>query len=431
MQQDNNIVAIHENHDLFIVSLILLLDIIKRKTDLTNANKLIEDLIEERIDVDRKSSIIKKVFMLIDIYFDLLKTNDNKLFSLYSKQNNKVIKITIIPNIDIDSIWNKLDTESQSKIWSYLKYMYIFSSHMVINSGNNIANLEKINELHHTLSKNYNELYTEFWEKFPDNKIIPKPSFNPFVGVGKTNPDYGINDLLSGPKLLPNQVSPGIEGLTQMLGIDKMINLQDLSKQLKNITKEQIDEATKSIKSLLGSDVDENTSDMISIMLSDIKEELSKDNPVADSNPIQNFIKIAETVAHRVMPKIDPKKVDMKKVLNSTKNIATKCQDKNGKPIFNGPNNPLSLLTNLMERELDKSNKNNTNTNTDKNKMTDADYAKECQNMLKQFGLPNISAEQLQNLPMDKLFENKAFNQATSQATSQASKRSKKRNRHK
>lgn len=429
MQQDNNIVAIHENHDLFIVSLILLLDIIKRKTDLTNANKLIEDLIEERIDVDRKSSIIKKVFMLIDIYFDLLKTNDNKLFSLYSKQNNKVIKITIIPNIDIDSIWNKLDTESQSKIWSYLKYMYIFSSHMVINSGNNIANLEKINELHHTLSKNYNELYTEFWEKFPDNKIIPKPSFNPFVGVGKTNPDYGINDLLSGPKLLPNQVSPGIEGLTQMLGIDKMINLQDLSKQLKNITKEQIDEATKSIKSLLGSDVDENTSDMISMMLSDIKEELSKDNPVADSNPIQNFIKIAETVAHRVMPKIDPKKVDMKKVLNSTKNIATKCQDKNGKPIFNGPNNPLSLLTNLMERELDKSNKNNTN--TDKNKMTDADYAKECQNMLKQFGLPNISAEQLQNLPMDKLFENKAFNQATSQATSQASKRSKKRNRHK
>ena len=108
--------------------------------------------------------------------------------------------------------------------------------------------------------------------------------------------------------------------------IDNKLNMEYLSKQLKNITKEQIEDSTKNIKSLLG-DVDENTSEMISLMLTDIKDELCKDNATSNdgSNPINNFLKmakIAESVAHKMIPKIDPKKVDMEKLLNSTKNIA-------------------------------------------------------------------------------------------------------------
>lgn len=182
--------------------------------------------------------------------------------------------------------------------------------------------------------------------------------------------------------------------------------MEDLAKQLKNITKEQIDQATKSIKSLLG-DVDEGTSEMIDMMLNDITDELKKDD-LSNGNPINNLTKIAECVAHKMMPKIDPNKVDMKKVWNSTRNIANKCHDKDGKPIFDGPNNPLSMATNFLEKQMAYTQYNNNQSqqsNSNIKPMTEEDYAKECQNLLKQLGLPNISADQLKNLQLDKILQ--------------------------
>jgi hypothetical protein len=388
-----------ENHDSFIVNLLLLLETIKNEADYSNADKLLQEILSCEIDIEKKGSLIKKIFMLLDIYYDYLKSHDKKIFSLYSKQDGKIVKITVIPKVDIGSIWNKLSIESQDKIWLYLKYMYIHSSQMIDTSGNsnNVINTDKIATLRASLTKGQKELYEEFWNKFPDNKIVPKPTFNPYVGVGENKSDYSVNDILSGPKLLKDQVEPGIGGITYLLGLDKIINMEDLSNQLKNVTKEQIEEATKCIKSFLG-DVDENTSDMLSLMLTDIKEELSKENATsAGNNPIESFFKIADSVAHRVLPKIDPKKVDMKKILNSTKNIANKCQDANGNPLFSGPNNPLSFLTGMIEREMNKP------PGKRGKVMTDVDYAKECQNMMKDLGLPNLPIDQLKNLQLDKL----------------------------
>lgn len=410
---DRKIITMQENHDLFIETLMLLLDILENKTNYANATKLLQELNETKIDIDRKGSIIKKVFMLVDIYFDLLKSQDKKLFNLYTKQNKKVVKVTVIPGVDIGAMWDKLEVDDQNRIWEYLKYMYISSSHMVNVSGNenDVVNIDKVNELRLTLTGNEKEIYNEFWQKFPKNTLVTKVAeFNPFIGVGENKAEYGVNDLLSGPTLLPDQSAPGIDGITKLLGIDKILNLEDLSKQLKNITKEQIDQATKSIKSLLG-DVDENTSEMIDLMLNDITDELKKED-ISNGHPIDNLVKIAECVAHKMMPKIDPKKVDMNKVWNSTRNIASKCHDKDGKPIFDGPNNPLSIVTNLMERQMNQMQQKSMNPRVNlgessepQKPMTEDDYAKECQNILKQLGLPNMSVNQLKNLKLDKLID--------------------------
>ena len=401
---DKRILAMQENHDLFIASLMLLLDILNN-TNYQNATKLLQEFNDTKINIERKGSIIKKVFMLVNIYFDLLKSEDTKIFNLYTKYNAKVVKVTVIPGIDIGTVWDKLETTDQNKVWKYLKYMYISSSQMVNESGNenDVVNLDKVNDLRSTLTSkdNQKDIYNEFWLKFPNNTLVTKVAeFNPFVGVGENIAEYGVDDLLSGPKLLPDQSSPGVDGITKLLGIDKILNLEDLSKQLKNITKDQIEQATVSIKSLLG-DVDENTSEMIDLMLNDISDELNKED-ISGGNPISNLVKIAECVAQKMMPKIDPKKVDMNKVWNSTRNIATKCHDKDGKPIFDGPNNPLSIVTNLMEKQMQWGSKPRQGSNTQK-QMTEEEYAKECQNMLQQLGLPNVSVDQLKNIQLDKL----------------------------
>ena len=395
---NKKIIALQENHDLFISSLMLLLDILC-KQNYTNAFKLLKEL-DTKIDIDRKSSIIKKVFMLIDIYFDLLKSNDTKLFNLYTKQNGKILKVTVIPGIDINVVWNKLNADDHNKIWQYLKCMYIASSSMVNNSGNenNIVNLEKINELKSQLNIQNKQIYDEFWNKFPKNTLVTKQiEFNPYIGVGENHNQYGVNDLLSGPKTLPHQISPD-DGVTKLLGIDKLLNLEELSKQLKNITKEQIDQAKNGIVSMLGNDIDKDTSEMIDLMLNHITDELKKED-ISD-DPISNLTKIAECVATKMTPKIDPKKVDMNKVWNSTRNIANKCCDKDGKPLFSGPNNPLSMVTNLMEKQIVGMQKRGIDPNK---KMSEEEYTKECQNILKDIGLPNVSVDQLKNLNLNQL----------------------------
>ena len=144
-----------------------------------------------------------------------------------------------------------------------------------------------------------------------------------------------------------------------MLGVDKMLNMEELSKQLKNINKSEIDEATANIKNLLGSNVDENTSDMIGNILNDITDQL-KASDLSNGDPIQNIISIAERVAQNTLPKIDKNKVDIKKVFESTQNLANNYKDKDGKPLmanFGNGVNPLDILSSLMQNPNNPPNK--------------------------------------------------------------------------
>ena len=429
------VVVMQEYHDLFISGLMLLLDVLKTHgvdPVARFSEKLMGALTDNKVDIDKKGVIIKKVFMILDTYFDLLKGQDSKLFNLYTKQGTKSVKVTIVPGIDIGSVWKGIVPDSQAQVWRYLRFMYVASSQMINTSGNNnnVVNVTRIQEL----GCQGGSLREEFWARFPGSGLVsvpagasgasgasavpvagaPTPAFNPFVGVGENTAEYGVSDLLSGPALLPDQTAPGVEGISKMLGIDKMLNMEDLAKQLKNITKEQIEQATKSIKALLG-DVDAGTSEMIDMMLTDITDELKRED-ISSGQPINNLVKIAETVAHKMMPKIDPKKVDMKKVWDSTRNIATKCHDKDGKPIFDGPNNPLSLVTGLMEKQMMMQGRRSGAKNKGRGKggadsdagagdpaLSEEEYIKECQDMLKQMGMPHMAPDQVKNLRIDQL----------------------------
>lgn len=394
-------------HDTFIASTLLLLKLLSgstKKSVSENSTKLMEAFLHKDIDVEKEGTIIKKVYLVLNENSNTLKAKDSSLFNLKKKdtQTNKIVKITIVPAIDIGASWTTLNDEQQQKIWNYLTLMYTASVRMVCSANSTNFDLEGFNEL------DTKTLMDEYWTEFPDTKnaLLIKKEFDPFVGVGSNDENYGVDDIISGPELLADQTAPGIEGITKMLGIDKMINMEELSEQLKNLSPGDVENAAQSIKQMLGPNVDEGTSEMIDSMLNNITSEL-KNSPKSDK-PIDGVLKIAETVAQTMMPKIDKNKVDMKKVWDQTKNMATNCRDKNGKPIFSEQNNPLAMLTGFMEKQMNmhenkQNNPNNSGGQTPSNNMTDEDYYKECQKMMKDMGMPSISKNDLKNMKIDEI----------------------------
>ena len=409
--------------DTFIATLVLLLSELYKngkKNVCENSKKLLDAIISKTVTTENEGNIIKKVYITLSSNVNLLKNKDIKIFKLKKKKNNKQVKITVIPAIDIGASWNLLDFETQEKIWLYMKALYINSTRMInnvnnLNNVNNVHNLNNVNNVHNSSDdvnnmvddflSDYNEdtLLSNFWKSYPDTSIIIKKEFNPYVGVGTTNENYGVVQMISGPDVLPDQVQPGIGGVVQMFGVDKMLNMAELSEHLKNLSPDEIEKATTSIKSMLGN-VDEGTSQMIDMMLNDISSELKKEDSIS-GNPMDNIVKIAETVAKGLMPKIDHNKIDMRNVWNQTKDMANKCQDKDGNPLFQGGGNPLSLLTGFMEKQMNLHQTKNTKSSptTETPNILEADYEKECHKMLKEMGLPNIPSDMLKNMPIEQL----------------------------
>ena len=389
------------SRDDFIVSLILLLDLIvskKIKGVSDNSKKLSQALLKNEFDANRQSVFIKKAYSLLNKNLELLLQHNRNLFKLTEHKNNKHVRVTIVPAIDIDAVYDFFTNDEQNLLWEYMLAMHNSSSTLIdiINNPNqtNNLNIEKY--------ANIDKFYDKFWALYPDSTLIMKRKYDnmPFIGVGSLNENYDIKTLHSGPELLPEQTSPNnFGGMAKMFGIEKMIDIDALRSGLKNISPEEIDKATASIKEFLG-DVDENTTNVITEILTDITSELKKDE-LSSGNPIDNLFKIAENVTQKVGPKLLDSNFDVKKLLDNTKNAAAKLQQNNGNmPLFNNGADPFALLTKLMDSV---SNTENTNENENKNKTADQ-CMQDCQNLLKGMGI-NMNAEQLKNLPIDSMFK--------------------------
>lgn len=280
---------------------------------------------------------------VINVFYDKMKTVEDKL----NKKDESLFTadFLLFPEINISTTWSKLTSLRKEKIWTYLQILYI-QSDILLNK-----NLEK------------------------------KPlEFNPYVGIGDGDTNYGVEEMYSGVKNMPEPEKPGIGSVTNLLGINKMLNLDKLSNELKNMSKDDIDEATNNIKNLLGSNVDDKTTNLISTMLSSINEELKKDNNSTD-NPLDNIFKIAESVADKIKPSIQKDGIDMNKLWSSTQNLATKCKDDKGNSVFGSGPNPFDMLTKMM----------NGNMNED-------ECIEQYQKMLSDIGGNNINLDNLQNM---------------------------------
>jgi len=437
--------SMQKYRDIFIACLIMLLDIIKTKSSndqvRNNSSRLIDAFSDKQINIDNEGSIIKKVYMTLDANIDLLNNNNHELFCINSKINNKLVKVTIIPAIDIGKCWNNFNDDDKSNIWRYLKIMFTTSVHMVNLSCEKTLDSFPNKSFVIDFEKQYDKynIVEEFFEKYPNSTVIYNSEFNPYIGIGSSKEEYSVQDLLSGPELMPGQVKPSVEGISSLFGLGGY--MEELSSQLKNITKEDIEAATNSIKKILGDNIDEDTTNMIDLLLTDISDELKKDD-LSKGNPTSNIVKIAETVTNRVIPKINPKKINVRKIWDSTQNIAKKCVDKNGKPIFdqsNGKPNPFSMINKFMESQINKTENRTNDNNEDKEKSQEDEQEKilnDCKKCMSEMGFSNISNEDILSLSsgnLDKLFNSGDFLKVlnNSEKTNKSKKKNKNKNKNK
>ena len=100
---------------------------------------------------------------------------------------------------------------------------------------------------------------------------------------------------------------------------------------------EDINAATENLKKMFGMNMDDDTGDMISSMIKNITDEI-KNTESTSLGSIDGFLKIAETVAQKMIPTMDKKKAE--KMMESTKNLAN----------FNDGDekNPMNLVSKLL-----------------------------------------------------------------------------------
>jgi len=242
----------------------------------------------------------------------------------------------VFPGIDLSDLMSKVPTEKRKKIFIYLHTLLVISDMMVQSANDDPDEKPLENSV----------------EDSKDAKDAKQLTFNPYVGIGgDTNGELTASDMFSAKFPEEAQQKPGLGSIASMIGIDKVLNLKQLTEQLKNMSKDDIDEATNSIKTLLGSNIDEKTSDLLSDMLCNISDELKNDT-MSSGNPLDNIVKIAESVAGKMRPKIDKNNIDVGALWNSTQNLAEKCKDENGNNLFANGMNPFDMMNKMINSKM-------------------------------------------------------------------------------
>lgn len=336
------------NHKYFTTSLLEILNMVKSKSEELNLNNLDQNDKQQKklfnghtklrnacdelkkgftdsVDYDQ-GRIIKKIYKVITQYLDNLYPNPSKdLFSIKNKENATV---TIIPGLDIQLVTKMMDDDEMKKLWDYMYMLYI-SSVVMITEINSHKKDGKV------------------WEVLPKmNDLLIKSGkyeFNPFIGVntlGKTSDDKNVTSNYSMETMFENvedyekPTGPSIEDMFDLAGVDKMIDLKQLNEQLKNVKREDIEDATKNITKLLGAEDDPDVKETVQTLVGGIVDDL-KTNP---ADGIKGMVKVAKEVAEKYGKKIDKSKMEKTAsqlgdfLKNGEKNLKN-MKDEHGNPI--------------------------------------------------------------------------------------------------
>lgn len=318
-------------------------------------NKVIQ--MYDKLDINL---VIKRFHGVMNQYKDDVKKKDAGIFSN---------EVNVLPGVELKGIWEKLSVGQKNKVWIYLNVLLSISELILSVESNNNNN-------------NNNNIKTINSPNIPNTE-----EFNPYEGVGANDDNYDVNDLYKPSKLDKEQTSgsaTGISAIASMTGLDKMINMDELSEQLANMKDEDILSATDNIKGLLGSNVDSKTTDTITNMLSNITSEL-KNTDLKSGNALENIVKIAENVASKMGPSIDNNDFDINGLLNSTQNIANMTKDyknEKGESMFKDGLNPFDLINKVMN--------NGSGSPVDEN-----EYVNKCKDILGNMGLDNTNLDNL------------------------------------
>jgi hypothetical protein len=324
-EKTNKMIYIYQN--LFVSSVLSIVDAVKKisldnkdniptekKNAHENLRKTCEDIVNQyknqTSDVDQVK-IIKKVFKVLTQHKDLIKNRDYALFTVRTPEG-KIM--TLIPGLNVNLVVSFLTDEQKAELWENVESMFVTSVKMVY---------LMTDESRH--SKDLLELVGEF-----EKKIVKKFQNNFFMGL---NAKEGGENAVSMDQLMSNDiVIPGTEaksGILGSLGVDKLMDVNNLTNEIKKFDENDINDTISTLTSMLGNDNDikDVCSTMVKSVLDDIK-----------TNGIENMFSIAERVSSKIGNKIDPEKMaktasGMNNLIKNNGDKLKDMKDEHGNPI--------------------------------------------------------------------------------------------------
>ena len=326
MEQNNDQMIFYMQQ--FTSSTLILLNLLKTSCDnidhsvLTESNSTIINTIQNSLEIFINnfkiqtdsfdySKFIKKIYRTFknnSNAISLLKDKNHDLFSL-KDENNKII--TLIPGINIKLLLLFMKSETIDNFW-LLFYLFVLTSLNLLKYVNpKISTNESINDLIDFLS-----------EETKKNPKILLSIFNPFLGIGTSN-DVTINNMtqvLEGPDNSTNADSNLINNLLNTVGIEKLINPDQLKDQLKDFGDDQIKDATDQIVNLLGAHNDDTVKEVCGSLVKDIIDNFKENGLDNIGNTLMNIVKKTQN---------DTAKLDkIKHTANSMHNFMANSADK-------------------------------------------------------------------------------------------------------
>lgn len=175
--------------------------------------------------------------------------------------------------------------------------------------------------------------------------------FDPFVGVGNDE-NFTVNDIIYNENCEHEDEKKSNNFSFETIG--KMLNVDDVVKQIENIAPNDIDETSDKIKSVLKNQFDDKseTGSIINDIIEDVTHEFKNgfSNMDGNGNTISSMDKImnmSTKIAEKIIPKITSSNIQLEDMLQSAMNLHQKC----GEGINNKDlNNHMDLLNNLFKQ---------------------------------------------------------------------------------
>ena len=257
-------------------------------------------------------AVIKKSFYVLKDNYKMVLDKDPALFVVRNKEGKIT---TIIPGVNINLVYESYTDEEKKQVWGFIFILFISSIKMVYLNTSEERHKKEILE---AINYCQNDLVTN----------CPTLLFrNVFMGLGTDNSGVDMDSLMSKDIVIPG--TEASTGLLGSLGVDKLMNLDKLSDEIKNFSDEDMKDTVNALGELLGGDTEikDVCATMVKTVVDDIK-----------TNGIESMFDIAQRISGKignVIPQDKMAKTAMKMgdLMQNNSDKIKDIKDDNGNPI--------------------------------------------------------------------------------------------------
>jgi hypothetical protein len=278
-------------------------------------------------------AIIKKSFYVLKDNLKLVLEKNPQLFVVRNKEGKIT---TIIPGVNINLVYESFDDEQKTQVWGYIYILFVSSVKMVYANTSEARHKKEILDAIDTCQ---NDLLTNC------SSLLFR---NVFMGLGTDNSGVDLESLMSKDINIPG--TEASTGLLSSLGVDKLMNVEKLSDEIKNFSDTDMKDTVDALGELLGndSDIKDVCTTMVKTVVDDVK-----------SNGIESIFDIAQRISGKIgtmIPQDKMAKTAMKMgdLMQNNSDKLKDIKDDQGNPIGDQFLKQFSSALNMAKQMADK-----------------------------------------------------------------------------